>query len=224
MRRGRRIAAIASVTGILMIGIACLTMGPVIAEAFYMHDLRQGNEAERRSAAQELGDLLSVRALRPLMHLLVESADKHHVTAGMLDLTEVHVGFVADLCFKRGTTDVLFWWERNEAVRPYVVSVSKISRCRAKEALPVLVDFLKDKHAIARLYSTLLIGEIARDDESLVPALQDLLGDGDRWVAQAASDTLLRLRKSSGDVSWRGVGGTESARTHHRSAVETAAR
>ena len=75
MRRGRRIALITLAAGIAVLAVAAFIVKDPILEAWWLERLESTDKDAQKAAAEGLGRLGSLKAIRPL---LAKTRDPHH--------------------------------------------------------------------------------------------------------------------------------------------------
>jgi HEAT repeat protein len=76
----------------------------------------------------------------------------------------------------------------------------------ARDAVPVLVELLKDGNDMIRRAATAALGAIGPDAKAALAALRAALLDQDVEVRRQAAESIKKIEEQAGKTSWNGRG------------------
>ncbi len=184
MKRPNKKAIVVSVAlvGIAVFLAAGFALKPAILERWYIWELGSEDKALRKRAADNLGEMKSVRALPQLMKLFREEAST--VSQALVQIRRPAVpALIRELKDQDG--------DRTSAAG----TLSSIGP-EAREAVPVLIETLRrqdDRQWATRDNCVLALARIAPESKAVVRALVDALKDPNENVRYTAAAWLGKL-------------------------------
>ncbi len=168
--------------------------------------LKEGDEALRIQSARTLGEIgpSAKRALPTLTAALGDDSPKVRAAAAFaIGLIEQHYPII-DKDYRDGTMPALIkaLKDKEISVRQKATTAFRLMGPKAKEAVPALVEVLREEsagrgveHVRLRQYAALALGAIGPGASSAVPAMLEVVqGDDNREVQNAVLIPLGRIR------------------------------
>jgi len=167
--------------------LAGLSLLPVLLEEWHLHKLRSGSEEERRSAARELVQLKSRKALPVLLEIFLVVHDRDS------DILRYHPGVpgVQDHWSLQALLEigppvpslVEIFRDGSRPKDDRLLALHVLARMGpgAREALPRLVEAMRDSDRDIRRFALTVLGEMREEARAAVPIL---LEDFEKEVAR----------------------------------------
>lgn len=197
--RDKKTAFWSMTLGVVVLVAVGVTSKDWVLETWYLHKLEHGDEAEKRAAAEKLGEMGSVRAIPGLFEALNDftSSDVSAVAwspDGKLLVTGSLLGNVRiwDVTTGELLTIDLCTCSENKVTftgsHAYLRILSKITQLRRKTALPRLIRALEAEEKNVRLAAAALLGRLGQDAEPAAPALTRASQDDYEDLSHVARD------------------------------------
>ncbi len=189
-RKGRRLTYLTISLGVVVLLVACVALKHRAFEQWSLWKLESEDEGERRLAADQLGEMESVRAIPRLTELFrTEPIEEPHLPYSAKALAKIGKPAVPALCNLLG--------ERHHTNRrDFIWTIGAIGE-KAEAAVPYLIHSLEDEDWVVRQTTAEVLGLIGPRARHAIPALVNTLRDENEYVRNSAAGALKRIQGGS---------------------------